>query len=86
MDFGFSTHAVHANSRLVYLETTVSQDSTSIAVTAPPNEDVYPPGPGWIFVVVNGVPSTAVMVMVGDGRDPPVDEAAIENMLKKTRG
>jgi hypothetical protein len=39
---------------------------------------VYPPGPAWLFVIVDGVPSEAVKVMVGEGRSPPVDQGAIE--------
>jgi hypothetical protein len=65
---------VHANLRLVYLVS--SLDADTLVVTGPPNANIYPPGPGWIFVIVDGVPSEGVMVMVGDGSDPPVDEAA----------
>ncbi|KAF8595713.1 hypothetical protein BDV93DRAFT_528472 [Ceratobasidium sp. AG-I] len=45
---------------------------------------IYPPGPAWLFIVVNGVPSVAQKVMVGDGSSPPVDQGAIDNMLAKT--
>ena len=82
MDFGYVTHAVHANSRLVYLSSKLSQDNSTLIVTSPPNGDIYPPGPGWLFVVVGGIPSIAQQVMVGDGNGPPVDESAIENLLK----
>lgn len=65
MDLGFVTHGVHANSRLVYLVNSVIGDDV-ITVVGPPNGGIYPPGPGWIFVVVDGVPSTGVKVMVGN--------------------
>lgn len=76
MDLGYVTHAVHANSRLVYLTSSISSDGSSISVTAPPNGQVYPPGPGWLFVVIDGVPSEGIKIMVGDGASPPVDEGA----------
>lgn len=78
MDLGFVTHAVHANSRLVYLEATPSADGTQLTITGPPDGKVYPPGPGWLFVVVADVPSKALPVMVGSGKGPEVDEAALK--------
>lgn len=76
MDLGFVTHGVHSNSRLVYLVNSVTADD-EITVAGPPSGEIYPPGPGWIYVVVDGVPSIGVKVMVGSGKGPPVDEAAI---------
>ena len=78
MDFGFVTHAVHANSRLVYLVAELGEDGHTLAITGPPNGGVYPPGPGWLCVIAGNVPSMAVKVMVGDGQGPPVDHDAIE--------
>ncbi|KAJ7219548.1 copper radical oxidase [Mycena pura] len=85
MDFGFVTHAVHANSRLVYLIAELSADRTTLTITGPPNGKIYPPGPGWVFVVVGDVPSVALPVMVGDEKGPPVDEAALKNVLENTK-
>lgn len=76
MDFGYVTHAVHANSR--YVELVSSLSDNTITVDGPPDGNIYPPGPGWLLVVVDDVPSKAVKVMVGDGRGPEVDHAAIE--------
>ncbi|KAF8844877.1 putative copper radical oxidase [Paxillus ammoniavirescens] len=84
MDLGFITHAVHANSRLVYLVAALSVDGVTLIVDGPPNRNIYPPGPGWIFVIVEGIPSHGKMVMVGNGQGPPVDDAAWESMLKQT--
>jgi hypothetical protein len=39
---------------------------------------VYPPGPGWIFVVVNGIPSEGQKTLIGNGASPPVDQGAID--------
>ncbi|KAJ7444844.1 copper radical oxidase [Mycena latifolia] len=85
MDLGFVTHAVHANSRMVYLDATPSADGTTLTVTGPPNGKVYPPGPGWLFLVVDGVPSKALHLMVGDGKGPKVDKGAIKNVLENTK-
>ncbi|GLB34682.1 putative copper radical oxidase [Lyophyllum shimeji] len=82
MDLGFVTHAIHANMRLVYLVCSVAGDT--LTVTGPPSGNIYPPGPGWIYFLVDGVPSKGVKVMVGDGRGPPVDEAALENLLQNS--
>ncbi|KAI0064439.1 copper radical oxidase [Artomyces pyxidatus] len=84
MDLGYVTHAVHANTRLVYLTTSLSDDKQTLTFTGPPNGNVYPPGPGWLYVVADGVPSVGLKVMVGDGQGPPVDVGALENLLKST--
>ncbi|KAH8998260.1 copper radical oxidase [Lactarius hatsudake] len=84
MDLGFVTHAVHANSRLVWLLAKLERDGT-LTIEGPPNSGVYPPGPGWLYVVVGDVPSTGVKIMIGDGQGPPVDHGAIKNLLEKTK-
>ncbi|KAG8740868.1 hypothetical protein FRC10_003823 [Ceratobasidium sp. 414] len=71
MDLGFVTHSLHMNSRLVELKSTVASDGRSLTVHAPPSGLVYPPGPGWIYVLADGVPSTGRKLMVGDGGNPP---------------
>nr|ABD61577.1 copper radical oxidase [Phanerodontia chrysosporium] len=82
MDFGYVTHAVHANSR--YVELVSSVDGDVVMCNGPPDGKIYPPGPGWLFVVANGIPSKGVKIMVGDGRSPEVNEAAIANVLANT--
>jgi len=48
---------------------------------------VHPPGPGYLYVVTDaGVPSFGHEVMIGMGASPPVDQAAIDNMLAQTHG
>ncbi|EJD05922.1 copper radical oxidase [Fomitiporia mediterranea MF3/22] len=86
MDLGYVTHAVHANSRLVYLEFKHDpNDASTLLAMGPPSGEVYPPGPAWLFVVVNGVPSEGKKVLIGDGAGPEVNEAALKNMLEKTQ-
>lgn len=76
MDLGYVTHATHTNSRLVELVTELEGDKLKIA--GPPNGNIYPPGPGYLFVVRDGVPSKGVPVMIGEGHDPPSDKKALQ--------
>ncbi|KAH8106824.1 copper radical oxidase [Cristinia sonorae] len=86
MDLGYVTHATHANSRHVTLGTSWSSDEkSSLSVVGPPNGNIYPPGPGWLYLVVDGVPSTGVKVMIGNGDSPPVDREALRNLLAQTQ-
>lgn len=78
MDLGFVTHAVHANARMVYLANELDPSGGVLKVTGPPSAGVYPPGPGWLYVVVDGVPSEGMRLMVGDGKGPEVDEGALK--------
>ncbi|KAF8637421.1 hypothetical protein AX17_002916 [Amanita inopinata Kibby_2008] len=82
MDLGFVTHATHSNSRFVYLKVTLQGET--LEITGPPNGNIYPPGPGYVFIVINGVPSKAVKVMIGSGQAPSVDEEALANLLRQT--
>ncbi|KAJ3564805.1 hypothetical protein NP233_g8050 [Leucocoprinus birnbaumii] len=79
MDFGFVSHSVHMNSRHVWLPANVREDAAEISVTAPPHEKIYPPGPAWLFVLVDGVPSQGFKIMVG-AREP---QAVIDNIISK---
>jgi hypothetical protein len=54
MDFGFATHGVHLDQRLVFLNVTVTADNKTVQVVSPPNGGVYPPGLGYLFFVTNG--------------------------------
>ncbi|KAJ7580143.1 glyoxal oxidase N-terminus-domain-containing protein [Mycena floridula] len=74
MDLGFSSHAFHSSSRLIFLDAKLSHDRKTLTITSPPNNRVYPPGPAWIFVTIDGVTSTAAHVMVGSGASPPVED------------
>jgi hypothetical protein len=83
VDLGFVTHAVHMNSRLVYLVSSLAENRKTLFVTGPPDGGVYPPGPGFIYVLVEGVPSEAVKIMVGEGQTPPLDMEATEKYALK---
>ncbi|KZO95807.1 copper radical oxidase [Calocera viscosa TUFC12733] len=91
MDLGFVTHAVHMNSRLVELECACTlpsgtNNATTLSITGPPSALIYPPGYGWIYVLVDGVPSAGKRIMVGDGSAPPDDSGATANLLAQTMG
>ncbi|EEB97773.1 hypothetical protein MPER_02839 [Moniliophthora perniciosa FA553] len=71
MDLGFATHGVHMDTRAVKL--------SSILL------------PGGILtdkrtILVTGVPSFGHKTIIGTGASPPVDQAAIDNMLRSTSG
>lgn len=69
MDLGYTTHGQNGNSRLVFLEHTLR--GNTLEITAPPNNNIYPPGPAFIFIVVDGIHSKGIKLMVGDGGNPP---------------
>ncbi|KAF9457741.1 copper radical oxidase [Collybia nuda] len=77
MDLGFSSHAFHSSSRLVFMNAVLTPDRKSITIVSPPNNRVFPPGPAFVFLTVDGVTSTGAHVMVGDGTSPPVKDQGI---------
>ncbi|KGB75973.2 glyoxal oxidase [Cryptococcus deuterogattii R265] len=71
MRTGFSTHTMNMGQRHVELETsfTTLDDGGGILHVAqlPPNPAILAPGPALFFIVVDGIPSNASWIMVGDG-------------------
>ncbi|KAJ3560349.1 hypothetical protein NP233_g10894 [Leucocoprinus birnbaumii] len=69
---GFSTHAMNMGQRYLELEHSYSGYANNTATLhvrqLPPNPAILAPGPAFIFVVVNGVPSVGVQVMIGSGK------------------
>ncbi|KAG9324871.1 hypothetical protein KVV02_003278 [Mortierella alpina] len=60
---GFVTHSTHMSQRMTKLVTTKgAEEGTKItySVVMPPNANIMPPGPHYIHVLNNGVPSNAV--------------------------
>ena len=55
MDLGFSSHAFHASSRLVFMEATLSPDRSTLSILSPPNNRVFPPGPGMLGLFVSAL-------------------------------
>ncbi|GAA5961605.1 hypothetical protein JCM3765_002645 [Sporobolomyces pararoseus] len=83
MDIGYSTHGVHFSQRLVELVSTWN-NSNKLTIKGPATTGLFPPGPGWLYVLADDIPSEGKKVMVGTGVSPPVSQSAIKNMLKKT--
>ncbi|KAJ7599807.1 glyoxal oxidase N-terminus-domain-containing protein [Mycena floridula] len=85
MDLGFSTHGVHMDQRLVKLVSKLSADKKTLTVTGPPTSRIYPPGPAFLYVVTaGGVLSFGHKTIIGTGASPPVDQGAIDNMMRMT--
>ncbi|GJJ15281.1 hypothetical protein Clacol_009557 [Clathrus columnatus] len=77
MDLGFSSHAFHSSQRLVFMDAELSSDRKSFTVTSPPNNRVFPPGPGFIFVTIDEVTSEGSRLIVGSGASPPVPDQGV---------
>ncbi|GLB37988.1 putative protein with domain of unknown function (DUF1929) [Lyophyllum shimeji] len=77
IDLGFSSHAFHSSARVVFMKAVLAPNRKSITIVTPPNNRVYPPGPAYVFLTVDGVTSTGAHVLVGDGRAPPVRDQGI---------
>lgn len=72
MRTGYSTHAMNMGMRMVQLNSTwelnADGSGTLHSSQMPPNPSIMAPGPALLYVVVNGVPSTGIDIMVGDGQ------------------
>jgi len=77
MDLGFSSHAFHSSSRLVFMDAVLSSNKKSLTITTPPNNRVFPPGPAYIFVTLGETTSVGSHVMVGSGANPPVADQGV---------
>ena len=58
--------------RYLELETTYIKDEDKNDITLnvaqmPPNANIFQPGPAYIFLVVNGIPSQGEIIMIGSG-------------------
>ncbi|KAK5131934.1 hypothetical protein LTR08_000446 [Meristemomyces frigidus] len=64
---GFVTHALHMSHRMLFLDFEgweAGKAEQLITVKGPPNNNVAPPGPYVVYVVVDGVPSLGQFVTV----------------------
>jgi hypothetical protein len=65
---GFVTHSLHMSHRMIKLDCeqwVPNVERQSLIVIGPPNNNVAPPGPYVVYVVVDGVPSIGQFVQVG---------------------
>lgn len=69
---GFSTHAMNMGQKALRLNTTYSvADSGAVTIHTsqmPPNANLFQPGPAFLYVVIDGVPSNGTMVIIGNGQ------------------
>jgi hypothetical protein len=70
---GFSTHGMNFGQRYLELGVSFTQYQQTGDVTLhvgqmPPNANIFQPGPAMLFLVVDGIPSTGQMVMIGSGK------------------
>jgi hypothetical protein len=69
---GWTTHAMNMGQRFLQLNNTYTVDSDGSiklhVAQAPPNANLFTPGPALLFVVVNDIPSNGTMVQVGNGQ------------------
>ncbi|KAI9441191.1 glyoxal oxidase [Lactarius indigo] len=72
---GFTTHAMNMGQRIMQLNNTftVQDDGTIILHTAqlPPLPALFQPGPAFLFVTIDGIPSNGTYVIVGNGKVGP---------------
>ncbi|KAK2467918.1 hypothetical protein APHAL10511_000213 [Amanita phalloides] len=68
---GFATHAMNMGQRLMQLNNTftVQNDGTIVVhvAQAPPNPNIFQPGPAFLFVTLHGIPSNGTWLIVGNG-------------------
>lgn len=69
---GFSTHGMNFGQRYLELGTTFTMYKETGEVQLhvsqmPPNSNIFQPGPAMVFLVVDGIPSTGQMIMIGSG-------------------
>ncbi|KXN86977.1 Galactose oxidase [Leucoagaricus sp. SymC.cos] len=69
---GFTTHAMNMGQRYLQLNNTytVNKDGSIVlhVAQAPPNPYIFQPGPAFIYVVIDGIPSNGTYVIVGSGQ------------------
>jgi hypothetical protein len=68
---GWTTHGMNIGQRFLQLNNTysVSSDGSIVLHTSqmPPTPEIFQPGPAWVFVTINGIPSNGTYVIVGSG-------------------
>ncbi|KAJ7172328.1 DUF1929-domain-containing protein [Mycena filopes] len=86
---GWTTHGMNMGQRYMQLKNTytVGSDGTlTLHVNQPPpNANLFQPGPAFLFVVVNGIPSNGTYVIVGSGNigtQPTAAQAALPESVK----
>ncbi|KAF9490244.1 copper radical oxidase [Pleurotus eryngii] len=81
---GFTTHAMNMGQRYLQLNNTYTVKSdgsiTLHVAQAPPNPNIFQPGPAFLFVTINGIPSNGTLLILGNGqvgKQPSSDASAL---------
>jgi hypothetical protein len=85
---GFNTHAIAFGQRFLQLRNTYTIDrntnTSTLHVGQMPSKEggprLFQPGPAYVFLVVNGVPSQGKYIMIGNGKlgqQPTADDAQL---------
>ncbi|THU98795.1 glyoxal oxidase, partial [Dendrothele bispora CBS 962.96] len=81
---GWTTHAMNMGQRYLQLNNTYTVNSdgsiTLHCAQMPPISNIFQPGPAFVYVVVNGIPSNGTLVSVGSGNietQPTSDVASL---------
>lgn len=92
---GFTTHAMNMGQRLLQLNNTFTVNldgSITLHVSqAPPNSNLFQPGPAFMFVNIHDVPSKGSYLIVGNGQigpqpTAPVSELPVSVLLASVSG
>ncbi|KAL0959152.1 hypothetical protein HGRIS_014439 [Hohenbuehelia grisea] len=69
---GFTTHAMNMGQRFLQLNNTYTVNSdgsiTYHVSQAPPNANIFQPGPAFLHVTINGIPSNGTYLILGSGK------------------
>lgn len=86
---GFTTHAMNMGQRALQLNNTYSVQSNGSIILhvsqPPPNPNLFQPGPGWVYVTVNGIPSNGTYVLVGSGSIETQPTSAVVSLPTSVR-
>ncbi|CAM0136343.1 hypothetical protein VKS41_006851 [Umbelopsis sp. WA50703] len=66
---GFSTHSMHMSQRYVILRHQLPGDKQTLKIKAPPNANIFPPGPATLHVLRDGVPAEGIFLHIADTED-----------------
>lgn len=89
---GFVTHSLHMGQRMLFLDNSgfkAGQVKQKINVTMPSNNNLAPPGPYVVYVLVDGVPAMGQFVMVSaarGGKEVKGEGGKLENSTIKVWG
>jgi hypothetical protein len=81
IDLGYHTHGVSLDSKYVGLVSTYDADAGTLVVTGPPDQYIYPPGPAFLYIIGDGIPSNGTKIMIGSGSNPPESRKATAGAL-----